>query len=105
VSGPRVTTNNVPRDIVDACELTPAERETFDYLDWPAIDEGRDSASFVRYKDELYDLGGFMRVEPGGELAAEGWHGAAADSFFSGLLIRFVNDDYDTLVVVGRYVS
>lgn len=29
-----VRTNNVPRDVISGHELTPAEREEFDYIDW-----------------------------------------------------------------------
>ena len=47
-------------DVVYDCELTPDERKQFDYLDWDAIDAGTDSASFVRHRGELYDLGSFM---------------------------------------------
>lgn len=51
-----IKTNRVPRNIIDAYELTADERKEFDYLNWPAIDEGSDSASFIRYKGQLYDL-------------------------------------------------
>ena len=64
----KITTNNVPRDTTDAWELTPDERKEFDYLDWAKIDAGEDSASFVRYRGDVLDLGTFMRVFPGGEL-------------------------------------
>jgi hypothetical protein len=99
----RITTNNVPRPVIGAHELTSAERKQHDYLDWPAIDEGRDSASFFRYKGELHDLGCFMRGGP------EGWDGSEADSFFSATLVRYVhgNPDYGDYeyVVVATYVS
>ena len=39
-----IRTNNVPRDLVDAWELSPKERAEFDYIDWQAIEDGRDSA-------------------------------------------------------------
>jgi hypothetical protein len=98
-----VITNNVPRDVVEAWELTPKEREEFDYLDWEAIEEGRDSASFVRYKGEVYDLGEFM-LYTGLELELRKWHGICADTFFSGMLIRYP-DHYFEQVVVGRYYA
>lgn len=98
----RVTTNNVPRDIVDAYELTAAEREDFDYLDWDAIDEGNDSASFIRFKGQLYDLGEFMRPNYPGESDLSGWHGVRTDSYFSALVVKLVGDDQ---VVIGRMTS
>src|ERR1700746_193707 len=103
-----IITNNHPRLIMDACELTASEREDFDYLTWSAIEAGEDSASFIRYRGELYDLGDFQYE--GGLMKGSsipgifaGWHGYISDSFFSGILVRMCEDtDY---VIVGRYYS
>lgn len=96
-----VTTNNVPRLVIDAYELTPAERKEFDYLDWARIDAGEDSASFARYRGTLYDLGEFELTT--GELAAQGWQGQHPDSFFSATLIKYADDnDY---VVFGLFLT
>ena len=104
-----VITNNVPRLIVDAYELTVAERKDFDYLDWPAIDSGTDSATFFRYRGQLYDLGEFSTdygITRGSGLLHElaGWDGYQSDSFFSATVVRFVEDDSD-YVIVGRVLS
>jgi hypothetical protein len=98
----KVRTNNVPRPLIDACELTPKEREEFDYLDWRKIDAGLDSATFFHYRGEVHFLGNFMRVEPGGDLAAAGWHGYHGDSFSTGTVVRLVDDEN---VVVGYAIS
>ena len=95
-----IRTNNVPRPIINAWELTPEERKEFDYLDWEAIEDGRDSASFFRYRGELYDLSEFVRIVPqggdGGPFAhydhtgeLSGWDGIRTDSFFSGIVVRY----------------
>jgi hypothetical protein len=97
----RITTNHVPRDVIDAWELSPAERAEFDYIDWPAVEDGRESASFIRYRGDLVDLGEFMRVE--GAAPLDGWDGYSSDSFFSGLVVRFVDDG--ERVIVGRYIA
>ena len=94
----RVTTNNIPRDVLYGFELTARERAEFDYLDWDAIERGEDSATFFRYKGEVYDLSEFEPYPPLGN-----WHGYQPDSFFSGLVIRFT-DDYEQ-VIVGRYMT
>lgn len=91
-----ITTNNVPRDLLDALELSPEDRAAFDYLPWDAIDAGRDSATFVRYRGRLYDLGEFMRSD-----AFQPWDGFASDSYFSGIVVRFV--DHGERCIVGRY--
>jgi hypothetical protein len=103
-----VKTNGVPRDVIDAHELTASERSGFDYLDWSAIDDGRDSASFFRYRGELYDLGEFTRdygIAKGSGLPAHlsAWDGYQSDSAFSATVVRIV--DGGDRVVVGRVYS
>jgi len=111
--GVDIRTNWVPRDVIRGWELTPAEREQFDYLNWDAIEEGNDSAEFFRYQGDLYYL-----ESEGTPAFAPGWHGYLSDSFSSGVLFRFpvdqdnprsyysgdVNYDYER-VIVGRYHS
>lgn len=91
-----IRTNNVPRPILDSSELTEDERKEFDYLDWEKLDEGTDSASFFRYKGEVYDLGNFTRTD-----AMPEWDGSQAFSAFSGLLVRTVMVDGEASVVVA----
>lgn len=98
----KVITNSVPRFTIDAYELTAREREQFDYYDWAAIDEGRDSATFFRYKGELHDMANFMRVQAGGELAKAGWQCIETDSAFSGTLVKYVDSER---IIVGRVYS
>lgn len=110
----RVVTNNVPRPVIEAYELTPEERKEFDYLDWTKIEAGEDSASFFRYKGQLYDLGEFMRdygITKGAGLPPHlaNWDGYASDSFFSATVVRYVHGDpnYEDYgyVVVGTVIS
>jgi len=102
----KITTNNVPRPIINAWELTPSERKEFDYYDWDKIDGGSQSATFIRYKGELYDLGDFSATDYMGMFSR--WHGIMSDSFFSGLVIRYpYSNDYEfgDYVIVGRYCT
>lgn len=94
-----IRTNNQPRPIIDAYELTEKERQEFDYLDWQAIDRGEDGASFFRYKGQIYDLGEFMRVEAGSPLSD--WGGYSADYFSSGLVVKYTEDGEHA--IVGQY--
>lgn len=98
-----IITNNVPRFTVDAYELTLEERKEFDYLNWEAIEKGEDSATFFRYKGEVYDLGEFQvsRGMPGFSPLCN-WDGYHNDSFFSGIVVRYVDDES---IVVGRFYS
>lgn len=88
----RITTNNVPRQLIYGYELSETEKKEFDYL----TDEELESHSFVRYLGEVYDPGEFMRYEEAG------WDGCLGETFFSGILIKFVNDDE---VIMGRFFS
>jgi len=103
----KIITNNQPRFTFDPYELSEKERKEFDYLDWEAIDKGKDSATFFRYKGQLYDLGEFMRVEK--DLFTmhdnfKGWLGYMPCSCFSGILVKLAYDGMES-VIVGRYFS
>jgi hypothetical protein len=103
-----IITNGHHRDVIDAWQLTPAERAEFDYLDWGAIEAGNDSASFFRYRGELHDLGEFtanwgLSRDSGLPDSLAGWDGHRSDSFFSALVVRYV-DNYEG-VVVGLVLS
>lgn len=92
-----IVTNNIPRNFIGDYQLSDKEREDFDYLDWAAIDDGRDSATFFKYKGRLYDLREFVRTPE----SMKPWHGMSADSAFSGVLIRLDDDK----IIVGQYFS
>lgn len=99
-----ITTNNVPRDVIEAYELTQAEHAEFDYYDWRAIENGEDSPTFFRYRGELHDLANFeVWTNPASPLAVGGWEAFHADTFFSGLVIRYV-ENFER-VIVGRYYA
>ena len=88
----KIKTNNRPRDILSWYDLTPAEQKEFDYLE-----EGE--GSFFRYKNLIYDLGEFVRVDH--TVIPDKWHGYASGSYFSGVLVRYTSDCEQ--VIVGQY--
>ena len=92
-----IKTNNIPREILDSSSLTKKEREQeFSYYS----DEEIAFAQFVRYKGHTYDLSEFTRAAGlSGELGR--WGGIHNETYFSGILIRFV-DDFER-VIMGRY--
>lgn len=97
-----IKSNRQPRPVLHWHDLTDSERREFDYLD---TNEKQVSAWFFRYKGNVYDLEEFNRV-PSGEGVTDtfkAWHGIRPDTYFSGVLIRYVNDYED--VIVGRYFS
>jgi len=88
-----ITTNRKPRFLLDWHDLTERERKEFDYIDEP---EANGSARFFRYMGRAYDTHEFTRSP------VKGWDGCAADSYFSGVVIKFVRDER---IVVGTYYS
>jgi hypothetical protein len=106
MSDVKIRTNNVPRDIIDAYELTEAERAEFDDIDWAEVDAGNASPGFMRYKGRLYDLSEFMTTRSGsagGPDEFRKWDGYTNDTYFSGLLVRFV--DNGERVIVATFYS
>jgi hypothetical protein len=105
----KIVTNHQQRLLLDAHNLTSKERAEHDYLDWDAIERGEDSATFIRYLGHAYllsDFSGDYGITRGAGLpdVFAGWDGYLSESFFSGVVIRFVPDDNDR-VIVGRYYS
>lgn len=99
-----VRTNNVPRPVIYGYDLTAKERAEFDYLIW-SEEEGQEEMSegaaraFFRYKGSVYDLGDCMAVEESNTLCA-GWHGYYGESYFSAVVVKYVNNFED--VIVGQ---
>lgn len=110
-----VTTNNVPRDLLQWDELTDKERDWYlDLLDTP------EDYHYLRYRGSVHLFEDFVRIERMGErtnsftiTAPEGspllhWDGAMSDSYWSGIVVRFaIGDDGSSTdterIVVGRY--
>jgi len=101
-----IKTNNQPRQPMSGLTLelfvgdnqAAKIRKQFDYL----TDTEFEDESFVTYKGFTYALSDFMRVNASPDSPMYGWHGVAADSYFSGVLIKLC-DDGD--VILGRYCS
>jgi hypothetical protein len=88
-----IITNNVPRDLLCWHDLTPKEREDFDYIKEPEEFDYR----FFRYKGEVYDYYEFQRTPD----SLNWWDGVQSDSYFSGVLVKYTVDS--DRVIVGRY--
>lgn len=89
-----IRTNNKPRPLIYGFELTDADRREFDYID----SDDFDSHEFFRYRGRLYDPSEFLRIDKGADSAMAKWQGYSADSYFSGLVIRYT-EDLESVVV------
>ena len=99
-----IKTNNIPRETYQIFQLDEKEqqqvRKQFDYYNEEELQE----QNFFKYKNHWYCLSDFLRLENSEEL--KGWDGYISDSYFSGVVVKFVDDfmsDYS--VIVGRYYS
>lgn len=96
--GVEVKTNNAPRPLIAWHELTDSERREFDWIESPE----ETGADFFRYRGNVYCVSEFMRV-PEKSDALDNWDGYAADSYFSGTVIKLSEDGES--VIAGRYYS
>lgn len=95
-----IKTNNRPRDILRWHDLTEKERAEFDYLD---TEEKQSDAIFVRYRGWTYDLGDFMTTSGMSEDSSlRKWHGYHSDSFYSGVLIKYV-EGHERVILATIY--
>jgi hypothetical protein len=91
-----IITNNVPRTLVTFNDLRKEDQADFDYVG----EYDKDSPRFFAYKGAWYDANEYMRCH---DTRLQGWDGYAGDTYFSGTLIKYV-DDYER-VIVGRYMQ
>ena len=88
----KIKTNNIPRFILYGYELPKKQRKEFDWLS----DEEFNEAEFIKHKGIYYALSEFM----GYTYPLSNWQGYYSDSAFSGILIKYKDDDS---VIVGQY--
>ncbi len=96
-----IKTNNQPRRLFFACELSQPERaklrQQFDWMDDERFDH---DCSFFKYRGEYHNLADFMVIQSADvQSTFKGWHCIASDSNVSGMVVKLCGND----VVVGRY--
>lgn len=96
----KIKTNWQPRNVIYWHELTDKEKEEFNYLD---SEDEQESAAFFRYKGWTYDLGEFMRIGPTRLTGWEKFDGYLSDSFFSGILVRYVDHHAEQVIAATYY--
>ena len=95
-----ITTNNHWREFLHGADLPASVRDEFDYLD----DQALECNLFAKYKGEFYDVSSFITLSNDRDdtTAMASWHGAAAMSWYCGVLIR-ISDDNERYQV-GTYL-
>lgn len=93
-----IITNGHSRDILCWEELTVKEQSEFDWIEGASFDY-----SFFRYKDEVYCLSEFMAIRDHPNEEFSSWDGYMSDSYFSGVLVKYPQDDFNDGIIVGWY--
>ena len=95
----QIITNNAPRNLLYAHELTEKELKEFDYYS----PEEMEYKSFFRYKGYIYCLDDFMTCPTmAKDNPLSSWHGYHSDSYFSGIVVKYIDRDYDK-ITIGRF--
>ena len=98
-----IKTNNRPRDLQTIWDFSIPQqvkiRKQFDYYSEEELEE----LTLFSYRDTIYNLNDFMRMEGSNPLKEQGWEGYSSDTYFSGVCVRFTEDNEQ--VIVGTYYS
>lgn len=104
-----IKTNNKPRMLMSGLILglyvgdkkAAAIRKQFDYLN----DEEFENEYFITYKGYTYAMCDFMRNNQSPDSPMYGWDGYHSDSYFSGVLVKYVEDSELNEVILATYFS
>jgi hypothetical protein len=97
-----IVTDNIPVPILRGEDLTEDELQEFDHIS----DEDLYWEGFIRYRGNTYHIGDFSRCRRNGlnQGAWNDWDQYIPDTAFSGVLIKYIPNDLDH-VIVGHYYS
>lgn len=104
-----IKTNNQPRQLMSGLTLSlhvgdkkAADiRQQFDYLS----DEEFENEDFITYKGHIYATSDFMRISDHPNNVFSEWDGYHTDSYFSGVLLKYVEDSDYNEVILATYFS
>jgi hypothetical protein len=101
-----IKTNNHARELIPFADMPEKARKDFDYV----VGDDEYTPRFFCYRGEWYDVDEFVRIVArkdyrGGfaycaddDSALLRWDGIQTDTYFSGVVVRYVGDDADAIV-------
>lgn len=92
----KIITNHHPRLLLYWEQLTPKEQKEFTF-------DHKEEANYFRYRNWVYTISDFMRCS--GPLATLGYDGYTSGSFFSGILIKYVEINQGQAVICATFLS
>lgn len=98
-----VETTGEPVTLLEASEIEEEDRDDFAYMDWDALDAGRDSATFFQYKGRMYDYATLEDNDAQSGITGGGyiWDKFMPDSYYSGIVVH--ETPIDGEIIVGSY--
>lgn len=100
-----ITTNHQPRELKYLSDFNSTDQQQIrSQYDWMDKDDIECNLGFFKYRGSFYHLQDFMRVEDESTGDLVGWDGYINDTFFSGTVVKLVEDNYE-FVIVGRYFA
>jgi hypothetical protein len=94
-----IKTNNHVRKFYYLFELPKkVQEEEFSNFE---VKEEHETDQYIKYKGNFYSFGNFMRLSENHPFP--GWDGYSSDSFFSGLVIKLLDDGES--YIIGTYFS
>ena len=98
-----ITTNNIPRDLFSLSDLSllpEIQQQIRNDFDW--LEDLEDSCSFFSYLGTIHHLASFLHLNAENGSDFYGWDGAEADTYFSGTLVKILDNEQ---VIVGRWLA
>lgn len=94
----KIITNNHSHELVNFWDLKDKDREWYEDMF-----DGIEDEHFFYYRGNCHLLSDYMRIESNSPLAKYGYDAYSSDSFFSGTMIKLVeNNEY---VKVATYIG
>ena len=98
-----IKTNNQPHELKFLGDFNSTDQAKIRaQYDWMEPDDLEFNYGFFKYRGCFYHLSDFMRTSSEATGGLDDWEGYAGDSYFSGTVMKFAENDCDN-VIVGRY--
>jgi hypothetical protein len=98
-----IQTNHQPRGLKYLSDFNSADQQQIrSQYDWMDKYDLECNYGFFKYRGCFYHLQDFLRVVNMSTDSLIGWDGYLSDSFFSGVVIKLVDNDCDS-VIIGRF--
>ena len=96
----KIVTNGHHRELQCLSDIPAGAAEDFDYID----EEEHYSPRLVQYRGAWYDINDMIVTSQSGQLSLSEWEAYASETFFSGVVVRFVPEEDYEVIQIGTYI-